>query len=306
MKELYNNCKEVILKNYGNQLDDSVLDILTVVSLSLHLRFPEIALKKIPFIFNKIDIVFGDKPVSKMVLEKYDNYPWNSYSDSDSAMVIRALNVDGNIDENWTMFINLSGNNNLLNILSKTMHEMIHLLRFGGIFETETEIKIRDGISISRYVKESKSLKRKHYYAEEGIVEYFTKDTIICLYENLKNERDLSFSPVLNNFKHEFDGQYSPSYPLHVSLFESLTLNSNIQRYMEESFDVTSDIPGLITYYNSIIGNPGAFGELSRGLDKLQENIHNENLQGAVNIINGLKPSVAKVINSHQPKRIKF
>ena len=300
MKELYDNCKNIILKNYGSPLDDNVLDILTVVSLSLYLRFPEIALKKIPFIFNKIEIIFEDKPVSEMVLEKYDNYPWNNFSDSNSAMVIRALNVEEDIDEDWTMFINLSGNNDLLNTLSKTIHEMIHLLRFGGIYEYEKEIKIRDGIGISRCVKETASVKRKHFYAEEGIVEYFTKDTITYLYENIKNESDLSFSPTLNSFKKKFNGQYSPCYLLHVSLFEGLALNPRIKRYMEESFEVTDDIPSLITYYNQIIGNSGAFGELSRGLDKLQKTIYDNNQQETINIINSLKPAIAKVINSYK------
>lgn len=298
MKELYSNCKNIILKNYDSPLNDKVLDILTVVFLSLVLRFPKVTAKKMPFIFNKIDILFEDRLVSEMVLEKYNNYPWNNFSDSNSAMVIRALNLEETTDEDWTMFINLSGNTDLLKILSKTIHEMIHLLRFGGIYEYEKEIKIRDGIRVSRCIKETNSVKRKHHYAEESIVEYFTKDTITYLHKSIEKECDLSFSPTLNDFNKKFNGQYSPCFPLHVSLFESLALNPMIKRYMEETFEMTDDIPSLITYYNNAIGNSSAFCDLSRSLDKLQEALYDDNKQGIIDIINDLKPSISKVINS--------
>lgn len=298
MIELYSNCQNIILKNYDSPLNDKVLDILTVVFLSLALRFPKITAKKMPFIFNKIDILFEDRLVSEMVLEKYNNYPWNNFSDSNSAMVIRALNLEETIDEDWTMFINLSGNTDLLKILSKTIHEMIHLLRFGGIYEYEKEIKIRDGIRVSRCIKETNSVKRKHHYAEESIVEYFTKDTITYLHKSIEKECDLSFSPTLNDFNMKFNDQYSPCFPLHVSLFESLALNPTIKRYMEETFEMTDDIPSLITYYNNAVGNSSAFSDLSRSLDKLQEALYDDNKQGVIDIINGLKPSISKVINS--------
>jgi hypothetical protein len=51
----------------------------------------------------------------------------------------------------------------LVNVVGKSIHELIHLLRFNGIVDGEKESKIRDGVSVARVNKETKVAKRKHY-----------------------------------------------------------------------------------------------------------------------------------------------
>ena len=117
-------------------------------------------------IINFDEIFFENKSIHQMVIDKYPEYPTNEITKTTKAFVIRALKFedDENIDEEWSMYISTSDiTNGAVDAIAKSVHELIHLLRFNGIVNVDKEIKVRDGVSIARYNKENKTLKRKHY-----------------------------------------------------------------------------------------------------------------------------------------------
>ena len=278
MKELYDATRLVILSNYGSELNEAVLDVITVACLSLFIKDLELTKERLPDILKKIDIIFGEEKVTDMILKKYPEYPKNNATDSDSAMVVRAMNFDGDVvEEEWTMFISaVNLTDNIVDIVSKTVHEFTHLYRFGGIVENENEAKIKDGISVARYNKNTKVMKRKHFNIEEGIVEDYTASTMYLFYDLIKTE-DVSFSPALSNFKEKFTADYKAMYPIQRFYLDGLARNKRFKELLDNTFYDTTEPLQLVSYFNDVVGDPTAFTTFSRGLDRLMECAYNSN-----------------------------
>ena len=121
-------------------------------------------------------------------------------------MVVRALNTETMpASEDWTMAISTNKENiDLVDIIAKTIHELTHLLRFGGIEESKREIIVKDGICTAHVDKKREIVTKDHYSFEEGLVEKHTKETMNQFHEYLKSENDLSFSPILERFNKKF------------------------------------------------------------------------------------------------------
>lgn len=273
MEQLYKNTKLLILNNYNGEFDEKTLDMLTVSVMSLFIRFPEVTKDKIPNILNRLKIFFENKSVLQMVTDKYPEYPTSEITEATKAFVIRELNLDDseNIDEEWSMYISTSDiTNGVVNIIAKSTHELIHLLRFNGIINCEKEIKIRDGVSVARYNKKTKTLKRKHHNLEEGIVEDFTIKAMMSLYDFIKNE-DVSFSPALNLFKKRFQRDFKPSYEIERFFLDGLNKDKKFNELLEYSFIDKNEPLLLVTYYNNVLENSSAFYILSSELDSIVE-----------------------------------
>lgn len=280
MKELYENTKQFILKNYGRELDEETLDILTVSTMSLFIRFPEVSKAKFPEIFSKLDIHFGNKHIRDLVGERYPEYPLEEITDTTNAFVTRAMSLedDNTFTEEWSMFISTNDlSKRLVNVIAKSTHELIHLLRFNGIVDSETEAKVRDGVSIARCNKATKVVKRKHYNLEEGIVEDFTIHAMESLFDFVKNE-DISFSPALTAMKTRFKKDFKPSYDLERFFLDGLTRDKKFSELLEYSFVDTSEPLQVITYYNDTVGNASGFTSISRGLDKVVDAAQREDI----------------------------
>lgn len=281
LKELYDKTKLFILNNYKGKLEEETLDILTVSIMSLFIRFPEVTKEKLPNVLDKIEIFFENKSILDMVSKRYPEFPKHEITDTTNAFVTRALSLgeDNKFTEEWSMYISTSDiKNKTVNIVSKSVHELIHLLRFNGIIDNDNEAKIRDGVSIARVNKLTKIPKRKHYNFEEGVVEDFTIKAMESLYDFIKNE-DVSFSPALSSFKTNFKRDFKPSYELERFFLEGLNKNKQFSDLLEYSFVDKNEPLSVITYYNNAIGDPSGFTRLSRGLDTVVEFADNEDIE---------------------------
>lgn len=298
MKELYDKIKELVLENYHGVLDKETLDIIVIAVMALYMKNPQMVLERMPKILNKIDILAGKEKVSTYILGKYPNYPWNSISDSESAMVVRALSIENkNVDEDWTMAISTKRlDKDIVDVIGKTIHELTHLLRFGGIEETKREITVKDGICTAHVNKKKGTTVKDHYAFEEGLVEKHTKETIDEFYDLISSE-DLSFSPLLEQFKNKFNGNFENGYVLEVSLINLLCTNPKFKELFDETFEINSDRPRVISYYDELSKSRGAFSLLSNGLDRIQELMHRGKIMEALKIVDGLKPGIARVVD---------
>lgn len=296
MKELYESAKQIILNNYKGDLDEETLDILTVSVMALFARFSDVSQKRIPEILNKLEIHFGDKSISEMVSDRYPEYPIGEIGEHTNAFVTRAMKLgdDNKFDEEWTMFVSKSAiKHDSVNIVAKTTHELVHLLRFNGIIDSDTEAKIRDGFSVGRVNKETKVLKRKHYNFEEGVVEHFTIKSMENLYELIKNE-DVSFSPVLSTFKSNFETNFKKSYEIERFFLDGLLRDKKFEELLEYSFVDQSEPLTLVTHFNNVVGDASGFTRLSRTIDRVvdcatAEDTANfqKNTEDAIKQING-------------------
>jgi len=306
LKKAYENTKTYILNNYNKEIDEKILDILTISIMSLFIRFPEITKERIPYILNKLEIFYSNKTIKEMVIERYPQYPIDEIGKRTNAFVIRALDVndDTTINEEWTMYVSISLiNNNIVNIISKFTHELIHLLRFNGSINTGKILKTKEGISVSRYNKETKTLKRKYLNLEEGIVEDFTIKTLETLFDFIKNE-DVSFSPALKLFKENFEKELEKSYEIERLFLQMLTKDRKFNELLEYSFIDKNEPLSLITYYNDVMEDSSAFDTLSRELDNTIECADNNNTKDLNSKLDNLTSQIKNfLIKSKSKKR---
>ena len=297
MKELYTEIQKLIINNYKGTLNDEILDLITVAVMALYIKNPKMTLEKLPKVLNKIDILAGDNKVSNYILEKYPNYPWDPTMDSESAMAVRALNYEVKpIDEDWTMAISTTKiNTDPATVIAKTIHELTHLLRFGGIEETKKEITVKDGVCTTRIDKRFGNSTKINYYFEEGIVEKYTKDTIENFYTYLSSKEDLSFSKTLASLKRKFNGKFKNSYLIEVSLLELLYTNEKMKELIENTFEQEASRK-LVNYYDSLSGTRGAFSLLSAGIDRIEALIDKGDIMNAIKFLDGLKLNVRKIL----------
>ena len=296
MKELYDKTKEFLQENYKGELNDETLDILTVSIMALYGRFSEVSIKRLPGILSKLEFHFGEESIPEMVSKRYPEYPIEEIGEDTNAFATRALALgdDNKFSEEWSMYVSTHNiESRLINVIGKSVHELIHLLRFNGIVDGEKESKIRDGVSIARCNKETKIVKRKHYNLEEGIVERFTINAMDALYEFISSY-DVSFSSALSAIKNDYKTKFDSSYQVERFFLDGLTRDKKFDELLEYSFLDESEPLELITYFNNVVGDPSGFTRLSRGIDRTVEYAQNEDevnfkksTQEIINQING-------------------
>ena len=113
--------------------------------MALFGRFSEVSMKRLPSILKMLEIHFGDEPIAEMVGKRYPEYPVEEIGNSTNAFVTRALSLgdDNKFSEEWSMYVSTyDKKNRFVNIVGKSVHELIHLLRFSGIVDGEKESKI--------------------------------------------------------------------------------------------------------------------------------------------------------------------
>lgn len=296
MQELYEKTKQFILDSYNGDLNEETLDILTASVMALYGRFSDVSIKRLPSVLSKLEIIFGGETIPEIVSKKYPEYPIEEISDSTNAYVIRALALsdDKKFNEEWSMYVSTYDiDNRFVNIIGKSVHELIHLLRFNGIVDGEKEAKIRDGVSIARCNKETGNIKRKHYNLEEGIVENFTIKAMDSLYEFISSY-DVSFSPALSAIKKDYETKFDKAYQVERFFLDGLTRDKKFDELLEYSFIDENEPLLLVSYFNDTVGDSSGFTRLSRGIDTVVEYANKEDeanfkktTQEIINQING-------------------
>lgn len=273
MQKLYEKTKEFIRGSYNGELNEETLDILTVSVMALNIRFSEVSIKRLPGVIKRLEIHFGDEKISEMVSKRYPEYPVEEIGESTNAFVTRALSLgdDNKFSEEWSMYVSTyDKENRFVNIIGKSVHELIHLFRFNGIIDGEKESKIRDGVSVARCNKETKVVKRKHYNLEEGIVEMFTIKAMDSLYDFI-SDYDVSFSPALSAIKNDYKSNFEESYHAERFFLTGLTRDKRFDELLEYSFLDESEPLELVSYFNGVVGDSSAFTRMSRGIDRAIE-----------------------------------
>lgn len=264
--------------------------------MALNLRFSDVSVKRLPGIFDKLEFHFSDKRIADMVSGRYPEFPVEEIGEETNAFVTRALALgdDNKFSEEWSMYVSTYDiDKRLVNVVGKSVHELIHLLRFNGIIDGEKESKIRDGVSVARCNKETKEIKRKHYNLEEGIVERFTIMAMDSLYDFI-SDYDVSFSPALSTIKSRYKTEFDAAYHVERFFLDGLTRDKKFEELLEYSFLDEAEPLTLITYFNDVVGDSSAFTRLSRNIDRVVEYAHAEDeanfkrtSEDTINQING-------------------
>ena len=91
MNELLTSFRKMVLDNYTGELDNYILDSLSIAILGLHLKTPELVASKLPNILKDLTIFVDDKSLVEIAHEKIDNYTEDSFLSDSTIAVTRSL-----------------------------------------------------------------------------------------------------------------------------------------------------------------------------------------------------------------------
>lgn len=276
MNEFLLSCKSIVLNNVNCSISEEVIDVLTIAVMALVLSHKEIALEKLPKILQELDIYAEDKSVLEISHEKLNNYMEDESLSHSDAAVTRSLKIDDSsnkvVGEKRTLIMSLSAlhKNGPIDMIEKVIHELLHLMRFGGIDDQEKNIVIKDGIGTARFNKGSSTVRRKHYNLEEGIVQFYTLEALNSLYQFIESE-NVSSNKFLADFKRKYKSYDFNCYKLQVIILEQLCNNSKFRQLLDYTFEEDTTPSQLALYFNEVMGSGSAFTSFSRQIDLLTE-----------------------------------
>ena len=307
MNEFMLSCKNIVLSNIKNDVDEEVVEILTIATMGLVLSQGKMALERLPKIFQELDIYAEHKPVIDIAHEKLNNYSEDAQLCHSDAAVTRSLGFDDDTmkfeKEKRSLIMSLSAlhKDGIINVIEKVTHELIHLMRFGGVQDGEKITTIKDGISSGRFYKENHSIKRKHYNLEEGIVQFYTLESLKSLYDFIENE-DVSESTYLSLFKKGYKKHNFVVYIFQVGILKTLCTNSRFRELLDYTFEEESSPSQLALYFNDVMGDGSAFTCFSKHIDTIVESVISENSRIPKEVGEALKMDIVKFITLARKK----
>lgn len=270
MNDLYGLCLELVRKNTKVE-NIELQETLAISVLAIYLFDEKLVLEKLPKILQELDIIAEEKTVIDIAHEKLGNYQEDEHLKNSNACVTRALEIDeesGQTKEKKTLIISLLNiKENQIKLIDLFTHKLFHLLRFGGIKENDTSITTIDGIAVNRYNKEKRTLKRKNYNLEEGIVQKSNNDAIEMLKEELSKEKDLN--DTLKEIKRKIKNYKNNSYQLEVFLLEFLYNSPAFKNLVKQTFYEQKTPSDLALHFNEVLKDNSAFTSFNKNLDEL-------------------------------------
>ena len=295
-------CKEMVQKNISKPLDEKSLEIMQYVVAALTLRLGKVATDRLPSILKELNIYAENKSIVEMAHEYLQNYQEDNELANCGACVTRSISVDENgsfLGEKRFLLLSLSNDDDSYEIVSKLVHEFIHLLRFGGAQQNGTQIKIKDGISVSYLDTQNRKMRRKHETLEEGIVQKCTNEALHTLFELLKEEKIQT--PISEEFQRGYNSSEFLDYYLERTLIEALCINPTFNDLVEKSFTEDTTPSTSIKYFNSVMRSPSAFIELEKSLERIRDN--NSNTSVINQELSNAKKMVTQFRNATQQKK---
>jgi hypothetical protein len=204
MDELLIKSKDLVNNNLKDTVDSHTLELMQYAVCGLLLTIPEVTIERLPKILNELDIYAKDKSVLDIAHEDLENYSEDDLLKYSDACVTRSLFIDDEtkeITEKRSLLVSLKFGCSDFQRIFKINHELIHLLRFFGIVQSDEKLRIRDGISVSNYNINTNELKRRNYFFEEGIVQTFNNKAMRNLAEYLIDEK------INTSISHNFLGE---------------------------------------------------------------------------------------------------
>lgn len=252
MDNIYDKCRNIILK-YVDIKDEEIIDVLTVAVMGLFSFFDEKLLENLP------------KYIEGLTVERIniDNI---------------VLNIDAVYDDDQTCadkvlyFPNEGFEGEYTEAVIKTIFELIHLIRFKGVFEKNGDIELKNGLASRRIILDSLAMQDRGFELENAITSYFAKEIFINLKSLLDGEDDYGLSTEhyedISNHKYYL-------YDIRTHLIGLFMEDEKFKELIMGTF--TSDDPKYFSkHYNHILENDAAYSKLLKLFSDLTKSLNEE------------------------------
>lgn len=306
MDELFDRSYQLVKENIADNIDSTIIELLTNSVLALFLIKPNLILNKIPSILNELNIIIDHCDLSDIAFEKFHYHIEENEIDSSVACVVReAIIEEGfNLTEKRHLIISLDNITSYYEVILVLIHELIHLLRFSWIRYENGKVITKNGLYINTYDCERQKEERANYYLEEGIVQYYAN---IAISELITYYDDMSLKKgALNSFKLGQESLEISSCFVQTALIKKLTVDQEFAKLLEDTFEEDTIISKLENYFNNIMTSDEAFENFSKLMDEAYIDLTSGN---GISVNNSSLINLGTITNqfiSHTEKNITF
>ena len=269
MDKLYQKCVRLVVSNTEVK-DRDTIEVLAYSILSLLLVSSDEVLEKIPAILQKLTIYSDNRSVLEVLHEEAKHYGEDDELKDALACVTTKMVPRGKdmIEKNFLILPKSSIHGDPIQMIEKTTHELVHLLRRVSLGKVDNYYVIQDGISTKRVDLKHHETFKKHSALEEAIVQKRAKDATLSLLEYLKHSKGEKDDSLLYGILKEKDSYQSVIYDIHVYLLEMLLEDQDMLQRINDTYQ-TNDVREVSRYFNNVLDDNGAFLRLSNYFDKL-------------------------------------
>lgn len=267
MDKLYRKCRYIIANNVATY-DSGVINVLSLSLMSLFLTMNEKDVRELISKLPTLRIYSDNRSVIDVAHKELNNYR----NDDDLRFAVAALIrevyfKDGKPYETRNMIIPRKNiNDNPIEVVEATTHELVHLLRYGDTYVSNGEYLTFDGIAQKRLNIAKGETQQKNKILEESIVQKQAKDSTQALLEYLDSVH--TFNRTVNRMKKKKESYESLIYDIPVHLLEMFYDNPEFKELVSETYASHSS-KRLESYYNTVMGDSQAFTKLNDAFDVL-------------------------------------
>lgn len=283
MDKLYKKCRNLVRENIP-YCNGEVLNILTLSVLSLMLTLGEENIKNL---FNKLrtlHIYSDNRSVIDVAHKELDNYENDDDLKFAVAALIREVYYKNNKPYEIRSLIipRKNINNNPIEVVEATTHELVHLLRYGDTYVSSGCILTNDGIASKKINCSTGEVFHKNRILEESIVQKYAKDSTNALLEYLSSVQ--TFNGTINKMKKNKDSYESLIYDIPVHLLERFLDDSSFKGLVDATF-ISRSPKDLSRYFNMVMEDDYSFTKLSDAFDLIFFCIQNNDTMGIKRLI---------------------
>ena len=281
MEKLFLKCKNIVNENINKDLNNDIIDLLSISIMGLMLFNQKITEKKLIPKLKDLNVYFCNDSILEMAHKNLKVFT----QDKELINAVACMNYSFTLQNNngfnihnteCSLLISLEdiNNKNTISIISKIIHELIHYMRFRNSTINNNMLIVKSGFCINYRDLETHNLERQNENIEEGIIEKYVEDIIKLLSEYI-NDKNYSI-PILNTLKEDLVNYESNYYRINKIIIKKLCNDTQFNELLLDSFCNEENLLKLKLYFNNIMESNEAFEILSKKLDNLMNSLNNE------------------------------
>ena len=278
MDRMFFMCKKIVELN-TKVMDPETIDLLATSIMAIVIERGIDVVDQLPTILKSINIISDNRSVLQVEHQDLNNYREdNSLKDARACVTRKFIFEDDKYYEQRYLIIPKRNiNQDPINTIEQTTHELYHLLRFKSAKRVKDKLVFDEGISTKTIDLNTHVTYRKNYMLEESIVQTYTLKAMNSLLKNINGKSDNNWFRKISNAKPRYK---SIIYDTHIKLFSQFMEDETFKQLVEATFD--NGAPDYLSkYYNQVMGDEEAFTRLSKFFNNLDSFLDERNREYA-------------------------
>ena len=297
MNRLFMICYDLV-NAHTSCRNQETKEILAASILSLFLLKGNDILTKMPELLQHLTIYSDQRSVQEVIHQEMSPSTDTTHLDHAIACICREYQFHGNkgFEKRSLIIPKNSYLDNPIQVIEKTTHELVHLLRFGDMYRQDGIIYLPEGIA----TKIHKPIQNTRNYQYQVLEEAIVQDTALKATNLLLSYSDeITNSSIIRRMNQRKNHYHSNIYEAHVILLNQLMEDTVFKQLVDDTMKRKTSTY-LSYYYNSKMKDKNAFDRLNYFFTMMDNAIEHDQANEAVSYVEKIKNEIARFKNNQK------